>query len=284
MELWLNAGGNAAVWGIDQRKTLAVKLVLGLMLSMDSDHTIHTWDPKVIHFLKPIDTEFTPFVSIYGNMGSSSRRDCLPLGKLDVSGDRGDDDDAKPLPLFTLLAKALLQIAFGEPLKNLKIAYTWGRAFHDGWKMLRRMVDYYIINVTCGKEVDREKLPFLHAARNCLDFHTRYQVRAKSARSNHRMEIAWQLVFDDIIAQIDSNLNLGELVQLGTNALTKVEPMLVAGQKPVGGPSIVTVVSSTQTPSVTRTLTGEFTIRSAGTTAQPEVALFDGEDAVKDSM
>ncbi|KAF2801991.1 uncharacterized protein BDZ99DRAFT_527942 [Mytilinidion resinicola] len=266
MELLYKAGENAAVMGIDQRKTLAVKLVLGMMLSMDSDYIIGTWDPARIHFLKPMDTELTPFVSIYGNVDSLSRWGCPPLAKLNISGDFGDDDDepdSYPLLPFTLLAKALLQIACGERLKDLKISYASRKAFLGGWKELRRLIELYLKSKTCENDVDRETLPFLYAALKCLDFHTRYQVRLKSARSNHRIEIAWQLVFDDVIAQIDSSLNLGELIQPGTDALTKEEAIPVAGQ------------TAAEESSVLRSV--------GGITAQPQVALFDGENSVKDS-
>jgi hypothetical protein len=294
MESCLRTGDSATVCGIDQRKALAVKLVLGLMLSMDSDHIIDTWNPKRIQFLKPMDTEFTPFISIYESGNSSSHRNSLSLAKLDICGDGGndddddDDDDARPLPPFTLLAKLLLHIARGERLKTIKIDCAPEKAFNDGWKALRRMIEVYIKKVTCGREVDRETLPFLHAARNCLEFHMRYQVRVKSERSNHRMETAWRLVFDDIIAQIDNKLNLGQLVQPGTDASTKEAHMPVADQTVVGESSIAAVVSLARDPldtaAVIENLNEEFSDRSVETaTTQPEVALFDGENAKEDS-
>lgn len=289
LELLLRAGNDAAIMGMDQRKTLAVQLVLGLMLSMDSDYIIHTWDPKRIYFLKPVDTEYTPFVSIYGDGDSSSRPNCRLLAKLDTFGDCEDgDDEPRPVLPLTLLAKTLLNIACGERLKDLKIAPS-GTAFHDGWKKLRRLVEGYIKRVSCGKEVDRERLPFLHAALNCLDFHTRYQVRLTSAQSKHRIEIAWQLLFDDVIGQIDSSLTLVELIHPYTDVIMKEEAMPVASKAVVGEFSVPTVRSWTETSAVTAkvTQTPKEEHPNQGIvaiTAQPEVALFDGENSTKDSM
>jgi hypothetical protein len=253
MELQLRAGSNAAVFGMDQRKALAVKLVLGLMLSMDSDLIIGTWNPKRVQSFKPYSRKVTVFVSIQENKDTSGPKG-LPLAQWGISRDRGtDDDDLQPLPPFTLLAKMFLQIARGERLRSLKLACHSDRAFRAGWKMHRRLVEDYIRMVTSGDGVDREVLPFLRAAQNCLDFHMLYQKQARISPSSPRMEIAWKLVFTDILSQIDSSLTLGGLVQPGMNDL-------------INGPF---------PPAESQTVVEE------SSTAQHEVALFDGEDVME---
>ncbi|PHH92631.1 hypothetical protein CDD83_6401 [Cordyceps sp. RAO-2017] len=104
-----------------------------------------TWDPKCIHFLKPVDTDFTPFVSINEQDG---RQRCTSLAQWDTSGELEDEDDPKPSPPFALLAKALLQIGQGERLERLEISETSESAFRSAWKKLRMMVARSITTVT----------------------------------------------------------------------------------------------------------------------------------------
>ena len=247
MDLWLHADCNATVWEIDQRKSLAVKIVLGLMLSIESDHIIDIWDPKRIQLLSPTNTEFTPCVFIYDRKKSSSRPDNLSLAKLTISDNYRDDDDLKALPMFTLLAKALLHIARGERLEGLHLAEGSGKTFLEGREKLRKMVETYTFKMTCGKEIDRDTLPFLRAAWNCLEFHKLYRGRLESAPSTSRVEIALDVVFDHILTQIDSSLTLGKLVQPKTNTPSNEETDPVAQR-------------------------------------EVRVSLFDGENATKDSM
>ncbi|KAJ4310138.1 hypothetical protein N0V84_011131 [Fusarium piperis] len=157
---WFNTsrvGGNI---GIQERKALAIKLVLGLMLSLDSDHVFETWDPKQVRLLESL----------------------------------------------VLLAKALLEIAEGDHLNHLGVDQDSSAVSWDALNRLRDSIEGYIREATCGAEINREILPFLHAALGCLDFHTEYQSRLMESQSSQKMEVAWQVVYDIILAKIDSNL------------------------------------------------------------------------------
>ncbi|RFU81010.1 minor extracellular protease epr [Trichoderma arundinaceum] len=274
IDLWLG-NDKGTILGFDQRKALAVRLVLGLMLSMDSDHIIDTWDPKQIHFLKPRDMELTPFVPIHGNTRSPGIQNRLFLTNLDMSDEMGDEySEPTPLPPFALLAKALLHIARGERLETLKMSYKSENTFRDACNRLDYVVERYISKVINGYEVDRQVLPFLIAARNCLRFHTQYQLRLNIEGSKHRMEIAWKLVFEEILAKIDSSLVLEKLVPSSIDASVKEEPRLITDH----------TIATPVTALATNSLKEWAAISSIGTiTAQPEVTLFDGEDTTENS-
>ena len=177
----------------------------------------------------------------------------------------------------------------GELLKGFEIPCHLEQAFCAGWKEHWRLVKTYIQKVTSGESLDLEILHFLHAALNCLDFHTLYQKYARISPSSPHMEIAWQLVFRDIISQIDSNLAQGGLLQPGTRDLTDGDLMPVTRQIVVGEPSIVMEVLPAKVPLATtvvlNTLKGEVLFPNTGSImAQQEVALFDREDVMKGSM
>ncbi|KAH7140363.1 peptidase S8/S53 domain-containing protein [Dactylonectria estremocensis] len=228
-----------------------------------------------LHFLKPEGMELTPFVSIQRDKDSSSCQENLSLASLNMSG---DDDGWRFRRPFALLAKALVQIARGDRLTPLKISSTSQRNFHTEWKTLRRMVEQLILSVTSGELIERESLPFLHAAQNCLDFHTRYDVRFKSGRSSHRMEIAWQLMFGDILAKIDDSLSVGESIRPETDVLTTDGPVFVQGHAVIEQSSKGAISSAKATSATVVTIRPD---KSGTVAAQPKVALFDGEDAVE---
>ncbi|RTE81984.1 hypothetical protein BHE90_003558 [Fusarium euwallaceae] len=209
--LWWNTscmGGNI---DIEERKTLAIKLVLGLMLSLDSDHVFETWDPKQVHLLESVNT-YTPFVSLASTTSCSSYRKPLPFFDTYSLGSIDDLDDSEPSLQFVLLAKALLQIAEGDHLAGLGVDKDSSAVSWDAWNRFREAIEGYIRTATCGAEVDREVLPFLHAALGCLDFHTEYQSRLMENQSSQKMEVAWQLVFDIILVKIDDKLTLKNII------------------------------------------------------------------------
>lgn len=282
MDLIDHAGCDAAVFTAEQRRALAVKLVLGLMLSMNSDHAINTWEPKRIRFLEPLDAECTPFIVIDSDelKAAECHWDSVSLADLDAIVDLGakDDDagDPKPLPPFTLLAKSLLHIA-GQQMGSFRILRTKsGRDFHESWKRFRRTLAEYTKRVTCGREVDLEALPFLHAAQSCLEFHTLYTVRSILAQGRPRMEIAWQVVFDEILVKIDSSLRQ-ESCGARTVAAQAYQPTLASRGLMDDFPLSTTPNSYGSQGSEFRN--PPFHIASA----LPEVALFDGLDAAENS-
>ncbi|KAL6838095.1 hypothetical protein V8C40DRAFT_231593 [Trichoderma camerunense] len=296
-DLLHSTGGTGTILGINQRKALAIKLVLGLMVSMDSDHVFESWDPRRIHFLKPMDDEYTPFVSIPGYQENTfSRRKRLSLAT--PSHYNGiDEDDLKPLPQFALLAKALLQIARGDRIRWVKKSNIFKihkrsqSAFLTEWKDLRNTIEAYSRQVACGQQVDREILPFVQAALGCLDFHIDYQIGLMEAKSRQKIDVAWKVVFDTILAKIDGNLTLKELNKSSTDALTKENPLPVTSLSVVQESSTIVLNTSTKTSTCTtiieETLKEELPIRCVGdATAQPgqtNVELFDTKHVAKAS-
>ncbi|KAM7185093.1 hypothetical protein V8F33_012602 [Rhypophila sp. PSN 637] len=268
LDLLYNTGGTGGIFEIHERKALAIKLVVGLMFSMDSDHVFETWDPKRIRFLEPVETQRL-FVSVPRKKGGSNYRKHLSLSSLYPSSSlEEDEEDLKPLPQFGLLAKALLQIACGDRLSKA----SW-----DAWNKLRRAVDEYGRRLTCGPDVDRETLPLLQAALGCLDFHMEYQNRLRESQLSQKMEVAWKLVLDTILIKIDDNLTLEKLVTSSTNVLTQedvaLEPLHIACQIVVQQSSVVAIANSTQTSSC-MTIVGKTLTRQP---SQPHVELFDAK-------
>ncbi|KAH7308885.1 hypothetical protein B0I35DRAFT_88127 [Stachybotrys elegans] len=284
LDLLYNTGGTGSILEIHERKALAIKLVVGLMLSMNSDHVFETWDPKHIHFLEPVETQRL-FVSVPRKKSGSSLRKHLSLSSLYPSSSREDEEDLKPLPQFALLAKALLQIARGDRLSKFKIGKGSDQTSWDAWNKLRRAVDSYSRCLACGPDVDRETLPLLQAALGCLDFHIEYQNRLRESQSSQKLEVAWKLVFDTILIKIDDNLTLKKLVTPSTNVLTQEdaapEPLHVACQT-VQQSSVVAISTCTQTSSCTtiveKTLPRQLSIRCVEP-SQPNVELFDAKQA-----
>ncbi|RSL68667.1 hypothetical protein CEP54_002672 [Fusarium duplospermum] len=207
--LRLNTSRSGSVIDTRERKTLAIKLVLGLMLSWDSEQIFETWDPKQVRLLESVDT-YTPFVFLPSNASCFSQRnpffDLYSLGSID------DLDEAEPSLQFVLLAKALLQIAEGDHLTCLDVDKDSSTVSWDVLNRFRDAIEGYIQDATCGAEVNLEVLPFLHAARGCLDFHTEYQSRLFENQSSQRMEVAWQLAFDTILVKIDDKLSLKSII------------------------------------------------------------------------
>ncbi|KAJ4136566.1 hypothetical protein NW768_004183 [Fusarium equiseti] len=279
LDLVFNTGREGSIVEIHERKALAVKLVVGLMLSMDSDHVFETWDPKRIRFLEPVETRRL-FVSIPKKKCKSrhlSLSSLYPSSSLDE-----DEEDLKPLPQFALLAKALLQIASGDRLSYFKIKYGSSRTPWDTMNKLRRAVEWYSKESAYGRVIDRERLPLLQAALGCLNFHMEYQHRLREFQSEHKIEVAWSVVFDTILTKIDSDLTLNKLTTPRINDLEqeKTTPKYVTGQAGVQRCSLGTISSSHQGPVYTNVTEKAFTKQSSvrqGETSGTDVVLFDSK-------
>ncbi|KAI8674311.1 Peptidase-S8 domain-containing protein [Fusarium keratoplasticum] len=278
--LWWNTscvGGNI---DIEERKTLAIKLVLGLMLSLDSDHVFETWDPKQVHLLESVDT-YTPFVSLPCNASCPSHQKTLSFSDKYSLGSIDDLDESEPSLQFVLLAKALLQIAEGDHLAGLGVNKDSSTVSWDAWNRFREAIEGYIRRATCGAEVDREVLPFLHAALGCLDFHTEYQSRLMENQSSQKMEAAWQLVFDTILIKIDDKLTLKSIIA-STNPSFAQDP--TPDPPPFPGHEVVqqamsnsgngTLQSSSNTTVAKRAPIRQPSLPSAEP-SQPNIQLFD---------
>lgn len=275
---------------IHERKALAIKLVVGLMLSMDSDHVFETWDPKRIHFLEPVETK-RPFVSVPGMKSNSGHRKNLSLFDLYTSSSPiEDEEDLKPLPQFGLLAKALVRIACGESSSQVKIGKGFDQASWDAWNKLREAVEKRIQFFGAGRIVNREPLPVLHAAIGCLNFHMEYQDHLRESQSSQKIEIAWKVVFDTILIKIDDNLTLKGLVTPSINVPMQEnaapEPLHAACQTVMQQSSVVAIAASTHTSSYTinveKALERQLSNRCVEP-GQPNVGLFDAKQDSTDS-
>ena len=129
---WFNTSCGDGNIDIEERKTLAVKLVLGLMLSLDSDHVFETWDPKQVHLLEAVDT-YTPFVSLPCNTSCPGHQKALSFSGTYSLKSIDDLDESEPSLQFVLLAKALLQIAEGDHLASLGVDKDSTVVSWDAW-------------------------------------------------------------------------------------------------------------------------------------------------------
>ncbi|KAF4964966.1 hypothetical protein FSARC_7144 [Fusarium sarcochroum] len=189
---------------LDQRKSLAAKLVIGLMLSIDSEHVLESWNPRRIYFLKPAGAHYSPFVPLATETDKFRLRKCLKLHPADALLE--DGHALQPLPQFMLLAKALYQIGDGDTLDRVKLPRASGEALRNSWKRLRTIVEEYPLKDNDKFEVDLEALPFIKAAEGCLNFHVEYQKNIIGVDTNQRIIVAWQVVFETILAEIDVDL------------------------------------------------------------------------------
>ncbi|KAI0153424.1 hypothetical protein BJ166DRAFT_532751 [Pestalotiopsis sp. NC0098] len=202
LDMWYGTGSAGTVVRIDERKALAIKLVLGLMLSMDSN--FGAWNPRDIYFLDPVDADHTPFVSVCGDSDQTTQEGfSLPELSVPSSVDE-DEDDLKPFHQFMSLAKDLLRITLGVHLRSPEKKSS--KSPQEAWKTFRRTIESYMKSLMCKPEVDRKAVPFLQAALGCLDFHIEYESRMRQAKSKGKTDIAWEVVFDTILVNIDSDL------------------------------------------------------------------------------
>lgn len=284
LDLYNYTGGEGAVFEIDQRKALAIKLVLGLMVSMDSDCPLESWEPRQIHFLEPRDDERTPFVSIPGDQDSTTHQRRFALEKLSsCDGLDEDDDDPKPIPQFMMLAKALLQIARGDHLDSIELSGDSGGGHQETWKSFRNLIEKYTQTLSCGKNIDRETLPFLRAAQGCLDFHLEYPNRLMEANSSADIDIAWKLVFDTVLMSLDGNLNMEGLTGSGTDGLRQGHHIPTAHAL-VAQEARAIVIGASAAPSL-EAVTGEHLQENVAISrlSRPDVELFDAKIATKTS-
>lgn len=278
--LRLNTSRRGSIIDIRERKTLAIKLVLGLMLSLDSDQVFETWDPKQVRLLESVDT-YTPFVflpsnaSCFSHLKPGSFFDLYSLGSID------DLDEAEPSLQLVLLAKALLQIAEGDHLTGLEVDKNSSTVSWDVLNRFRDAIEGYIRDATCGAEVNREVLPFFHAARGCLDFHTEYQSRLMENQSGQKIEVAWEVVYDMILVKIDEKLTLKSIIAPSNPSFAQD---LTPDPSPFSGRGVAQQAMSTNgngdfqsfsnTTVTKRALTDQLSLPSAEP-SQPNIQLFD---------
>ncbi|KAF0323681.1 pfs domain-containing protein [Colletotrichum asianum] len=205
MDLLIKTGQRKIELGIEQRRRLCVKLILGLMLSIDNDYPIVTWSPTSIFFLgDPVKNDLTPCVSICRVENNASQQESSIL--LAVSENSNVSNEPELLGIFIVMAKTLLGIAQGERLEMIRATGAYSE-LQRSRITLRRTIANRIDDAT-GKEPDIETLPFLEAAKRCLEFESQYRKLINMESSIVPIETAWQLIFKDILTTLDSNLTL----------------------------------------------------------------------------
>lgn len=269
----------AKVFRNDQRKDLAIKLVLGLMLSLDSDFIIATWNLERIHLLKPKDENTGVYVAIHDRQDITIGPRDLSLARWDRGHGHGANDNylGHFLP-FTLLAKALLEIGCGERFaEESNDARTTSR----DRKMLQKLIKDCTTSAISGHGISREVLPFLAAARSCLDFHVLYEKHAMIKPPRERMANVWQVVFTDILPKIDSKLRVS--AQAGANRRPNRVAIPLKSQIVVGE----SIIATTENPAETIS-NATANLQTPSPSERPaivgKVQLFDGEDATSDGQ
>lgn len=278
LQLACSTSGTGTIVGMKQRKALAIRLILGLMISMDSDYDFKSWNPKFIHFLEPRDYQHIPFVSVSGILDSSCRQKRLLLPRQPPwSSFDSDEDDLKPLPQFIRLAKALLQVASGDRLESVRIPRKSNQKLLDASTKLHLAIDRYMREAACEVKVDREVVPFLEAASGCLDFHIGYQSCLSQSQPNERLDQAWKLVFDTILVRIDDKLTLEDVIKPSSSPSAPYP----VGEKPYASTSGIPNPAHSHTSIMEETSTGGIsTTYVADPTVQPDqhdVVLFDAK-------
>lgn len=179
-----------------QRKVLAAKLVLGLMLSLDEPHVLASWDPERVYFLNPVEPENieNPFVSISKHLDSSDPQRRLSPRLWPKDDNAEDWEFRRP---FALLSWSLLQIADGGSLDRLD--FSKKQAFDEAWRDLRQTLKQCV--TWDGRH--RDMLPIYLAAQSCLEIYNKYRDKRRNAQPSHLVEVVWRLMLDDVLGKFN---------------------------------------------------------------------------------
>ncbi|KAF2176065.1 hypothetical protein K469DRAFT_38321 [Zopfia rhizophila CBS 207.26] len=141
------------------RRSLAAKLVLGMLLSLQFDH-IQAWDPEKIYILhRPKESHYVSCTAMRPDPRSG-----FQLPELDPSS----QDISPPFLALTRLARTLLEICYGQLPRN---ELTGSADAHGNeWRALKKEIE----DRTKNEEGSVRNLTFLAAARACLFFHYSY--------------------------------------------------------------------------------------------------------------
>lgn len=193
----------------EDRKTLAIKLLIGLLFSLESHHPIKTWDSRHIHFFfdpNGSGEEMRKFPFASCDTVDSSDKELLVLPRPDVVLTKYP----LPSPAFTMLAKILLEIAVGKCPEITLIES--GAVVDSGWKLLSGLINSYTKGKYCVELVLR---PILNAAYSCLNFHSLYHSAVYKHYNTPRQEqkqdidaltIARTVIFEEIIMKVESRM------------------------------------------------------------------------------
>ncbi|KAL7803904.1 hypothetical protein V8C43DRAFT_300047 [Trichoderma afarasin] len=210
LALWRKIG-RPRLFTYEDRKTLATKLLIGLLFSLESHHTIKTWDPRNIHFFAAPNgsgEEMRKFPFASCDTLNSSDQELLVLPRPDVVL----TEYPLPFPAFTMLAKILLEIAVGK-CDDITLVES-GAVLDSDWQLLSDLIDSYTKGKYC---VELPLLPIVHAAYSCLNFHTLYHSAVHKHYNSPQQEqkqdidaltIARTVVFEEIIIKIESGMLL----------------------------------------------------------------------------
>jgi hypothetical protein len=230
---WRKAGNrNPQLFGALDRKALAIKLVLGLLVSLESGYAIPTWDPQRIFFLSLKDgtdeIRNKPYVLCDRIDDANRELLTLPAASLVLL-----DGDRPFYPVFALLAKVLLHIAVGGSNED-SATMTKCEMNQDDFNDLQENIQYY---ATTYRGALFEQPPFVHSARilaaaqSCLLFSAFYKreitaLRSDSGNSTQKnsLVIAQKLIYEKILFAIDNTLPRATfLVNITEKALLRTD-------------------------------------------------------------
>ena len=209
------------IFGDDDKRNLAISLVLGLLVCLDADHTVASWDSTQVYLATKADCShlrgFTHVFCVANNKSESEKAQShLSLPDLDMAISK----KPPPLPAFTTLAKVLLEIGFGECLDSITIDPE-----KCEWDSLRKEVDKGRKELPTSGDI--RSLPYLAAAENCLFFHRLYATEARrlGTRNSNSLTVATNIVFDKILSEINTSSTGAERTLAGPNARARRVPV-----------------------------------------------------------
>lgn len=193
----------------NERRSLAIQIVFGIVLCFRYDSILSTWDSKTVYLLAPADgsenLNTPPYVSCV-----KKNADASDLELLDPDAILQGTNTLLSLT-FTKLAKALLEIGLGECLDEHDAdssddSQQLGKRL---WEMVQNFNRY---SLKCTDGIDSlDKLPYVAAAEHCLRFTKLYRLevnRLKNGLGSQNVDpcaIVEKIVSGQIISKLLEN-------------------------------------------------------------------------------
>ncbi|KAL1873557.1 hypothetical protein Daus18300_003922 [Diaporthe australafricana] len=187
---------------MDERRSLAIQMLFGIVLCLRYGSNITTWNSKEVFILAATDgiqnLNIPPYVLCADSDSEASY--------LDLPDSQGilEESQLPPSKTFTRMAKVLLEIGLGECLDDLDTD-TGGNG-QQLWGELRKMV---LISKMPGLMDDThglDILPYIAAADCCLNFTRSYEFKAKALGkgldNDTECAIVENILFDEIIPKL----------------------------------------------------------------------------------
>lgn len=200
----LQSSFNMPFMNANERRSLAVQVILGTVLSIRTDYKMATWDSKKIFVLTAADgvhnLNMPPYVSVVESDAEGFSLDVPdPLVIL-------HEQQLSTPPTFTRMAKVLLEIGLGECLDYLD-AETNGDS-GALWEELRQMIQNSKSGGLANGIGGLDLLPYIAAADCCLRFNLSYRrevsrlTRGLGVQKVNTRGIVENIVSDQIVAQL----------------------------------------------------------------------------------